>query len=1022
MFLKNSAVFPVFQQWNSNGWISEIGNGASSSIEITVQPDNTPYLYVDLYRNSVDDGAAMICTSLETSEIEAGTAAGEVTPFWFQFDYRVEGGDGNANVFVGLFNEDGDNDQSPALNWAGCILSGSSAIGRVYNDSGFSSAATMTGASSGSLHRFKMYVYNENGKTLANLDLYTVDKVTFEETKIGSVDGFVLLDSGETFEQGLDVIGVRNTCFMAGPHAQYSIDNIYFSTEHSNREAPSPSFADLSVNGVLGSGSADFDPWNTNRWANWYSDGKLIRPFTIDCDVTMASGYDYSNPWAPDVSMLATNYDYLIYMGDCSRGITFNGNGTFIDLRIAKPSLGELYSNYRAYPSADRHALTEGILCKVARKSLIGPTEIKNIWIKGCTHGIRTWSSTSQSHPLILNNCDMRRNQWGIYLNGTATTVTNCSIMQSALGGMYLGNGSHDNTIVDNVWQDNNYQQDAHFSDICIDSTYGNILSGNDHWAPLAGTYHTAAKLFRNKGDGTLRENGACFNVIANNTVDGYSVAYEVGARMGMDVRYDLTDEGREYAQYNLLENNEISNTEFGIKVNTSGNIINGNIFSNVTHEILLHNVFYSLIETTIMNQTNTQVSYWFKNSDYTANSTYAEWFTYLDDRNIDIDVSNRFTHICSDGSADFDTYSGDATLLINDSLIVNTSTMNDVYASGGTPIDAAVGDFWEDLPGDEIAVIWDTPVSKVDGTNYYTILIYDSNGIEVNRSGKSTVRWGAIAAGDFTPGPGDEIAAVHSSDVDGMYPIYIFQRGHKDPAVTLLTNNTEKIWELAGGNFNTAGDGYDEVAAIYSGGATSVFYRKPTDTTWSSTTTETADLRDIAAGNFDGDAGNGDEIAGINTYSSLVRFYRPGTTNYYASGYIGGTRRWSAIAGGDFDGDSGADEVAVSSSLEDSGLYKIYCLSQGATQADQVIDQNVLGVSAIALDGGTFPVDSALRKYERVQGFSSSNYESTMSDWGESVVVLPSAPQTHAIPAFLLNTDPDDNSKQYLKVTPIVR
>jgi hypothetical protein len=347
---------------------------------------------------------------------------------------------------------------------------------------------------------------------------------------------------------------------------------------------------------------------------------------------------------------------------------------------------------------------------------------------------------------------------------------------------------------------------------------------------------------------------------------------------------------------------------------------------------------------------------------------------------------------------------------------------MNDVYSSGGKPIDVAVGDFWEDLPGDEIAVIWDTPVSKVDGTDYYTIIIYDSAGIEVNRAGKSSVRWEAIAAGDFTSDPGEEIAAVHSSAVNGTYPIYIFGRGRKDPFVTLHTNNTVKIARLAGGNFNTVDDAYNEVAAIYSGGSASVFYCKPTDTAWSNSTTSTAGLLDIAAGNFDGDSGNGDEIAGINNYSSMIRFYRPGTSGEYATGYIGGTRRWSAIGAGDFDGDSGTDEVAVSSSLEDNGLYKIYCLDQGSTQADKIIDQDVLGVPAIALDGGSFPVDPTLNQYERAQGFSSSDYGDVLSDWGECVVVLPSAPQTNATPAFLLNADPADNNKQYLKVTPIVR
>ena len=264
-FFGTAAPPTIFQEWDSSTWTTEIGSAADSNIEIIPRPNGTPYLYVDMYRNSVNNGAAMIYTPLKSSAITAGTTAGNVTPFWLQLDYRFDGGDGNANVFIGLFNRNGDNDQSPALNWIGGILNGSSMTGRAYNDDDYASASTMTGESSGTLHRFSMYVYNEDGQTRADLDLYTVDAVTFETTKIGSVDDFVVLESGETFQQGLDVLGVRNTCFSAGPHAQFSIDNIYFSTEHSNRAAPSPSFAALSVNGVLGSGAPEFDPWNTTH-------------------------------------------------------------------------------------------------------------------------------------------------------------------------------------------------------------------------------------------------------------------------------------------------------------------------------------------------------------------------------------------------------------------------------------------------------------------------------------------------------------------------------------------------------------------------------------------------------------------------------------------------------------------------------------------------------------------------------------------------------------------------------------
>jgi hypothetical protein len=195
--------------------------------------------------------------------------------------------------------------------------------------------------------------------------------------------------------------------------------------------------------------------------------------------------------------------------------------------------------------------------------------------------------------------------------------------------------------------------------------------------------------------------------------------------------------------------------------------------------------------------------------------------------------VSDKFMHIRSDyNSPNFDNYTGSATLVISPSLMVDSenrvpdlsgdqyinmqdlvnlgdywfmsgcdfdngfcdgmdlthgggvdykelgmlgadwltgNNMKDVMAAGGTPIDIAVGDYWVDNPGDEIAVIWDTPISNVDYTDYYTISIYDTNGIEINHCGRSTVKWAAIASGNFISLTGDEIAAVPSSAVGGV-------------------------------------------------------------------------------------------------------------------------------------------------------------------------------------------------------------------------------------------------------------
>jgi hypothetical protein len=423
------------------------------------------------------------------------------------------------------------------------------------------------------------------------------------------------------------------------------------------------------------------------------------------------------------------------------------------------------------------------------------------------------------------------------------------------------------------------------------------------------------------------------------------------------------------------------------------------------------------------LNQPETKVSYWFKNSDYTGNSTYLAWFAMQDDRNASIDVADRFTHIRSDGTPAFDSYTGPATLLINDSQIVDPATMADVYKSGGTPIDIAVGDFWEDNPGDEIAVIWDAPVSKINGINYYTIIIYDSNGIEVNRCGKSLTKWKAITAGNFISLKGDEIAAIPDAAIDGKYPIYVFARGRKIASVTNLPTNTIEINALTGGNFNTGTDGYDEIAFVYSNSQKNINYCKPTLTSWSSTSTGAVTILNLAGGNFDGDASNGDEVAMIrNTRKALVYLYRPGAATYYATVGPDSGPTFGAIAAGNFDGDA-ADEIAVSLETAVNGEYQNLCYNQDGTTYFKELSQNVQGVTAKAIAACDMPVYTTLGLYERAQGFTSSNYGSTMSSWGDCVAVLPSAAQTtNAIPVFLLNANPASSTQEYLKVVPIVR
>jgi hypothetical protein len=563
---------------------------------------------------------------------------------------------------------------------------------------------------------------------------------------------------------------------------------------------------------------------------------------------------------------------------------------------------------------------------------------------------------------------------------------------------------------------------------VAVDSTVGNIFEGNTHVSSTdpGNRFNAAYKVYRNMGElDVLRENPPDGNVFRNNTISDYDIGFDVGSRMGMSSVWDMTDEGRDYASYNSFQSNTVTDTSVAIKINCSGNRIDGNYFTGVTHPILLHCVWNSLTETFIKNQDGARVSYWFNNSEWTTNSNWATWFAAQRARNSGVAESAKYIHIGYSGTPAFDSYAGEATLVknggANTSQIIDGTTMKDVYQSAGTPIDLAVGDFWEDSPGDEVAVIWDSPVSSVDGTDYYTIIIYDSNGMEVNRCGKSLVKWRAITTGDFIDLQGDEIAAVHEESVDGKYPIYIFARGRKDASVILQSGNTVKPLALAGGNFNPAGDSYDEVAFVRQDSPNTIRCVKPTDTVWSTNITGAINVFDMAAGDFDGISTNGDELAVISATVSHAVLYKPGSTTHYSFAGPAAGAIPVAIAAGNFDEDA-ADEVALARSTAVGGGYPIQCYNQTGTDCIKEMSQNVLGVPARAIAACEVSVGATLGFYERVQGFAGEDYSSAMSTWRECVAVLPSAPQTNAIPLFLLNSDPLDSAKEYLKVVPMVK
>ena len=592
-----------------------------------------------------------------------------------------------------------------------------------------------------------------------------------------------------------------------------------------------------------------------------------------------------------------------------------------------------------------------------------------------------------------IDDVVLERNIWGLFPRGANVSVRNCDIRENVLGGLYGEYNSHNWSFRNNTFRDNNTSGHVSYGDIVLDACYDYEIIDNNFLEPICSSssipdYHTAISLYRNRGEaGDIREHASHSHIIENNNFSGYNVAIDFSVRMGRPSSLDLSNEGRCYTSNNLVKNCNFADCKIGILVRNNYTSIEQNIFSNVEKEIVLHNVFYSMHHNTI-NQPSSTVWLWSIESDY---SNYSDYLPYGNGMGRQITKDEKFYHVISpEGTPSF-ANQGTATLLVSTTVLVPEACdlncdnivnlkdlskfadswltygedlpytfqstnidstgnvdfkdfnicsqryllgndMLDTYSSGGKPIGVAVGNMAVYTPGDEIAVIWNRAVSKVDDNEYFTIIIYDQNGVELDRCGRSEIRWDKIAVGNFLPDTGYikenatyEIAAVHTlPDPNGKYPVYVFRKGFMEPAIIMLEDNENPFVDITAGDFKTTLDEYDEIAYKFDG-TTVINIVKPSVLTWATTITGVqANVIDIISGDFDGTVSNGDEIAAITDAIGPVLLYRRGTYSNYATAADTG-QNWNMIVGGDFDGDSRPrDEIAVVSDTPVNGTYKI--------------------------------------------------------------------------------------------------
>lgn len=560
----------------------------------------------------------------------------------------------------------------------------------------------------------------------------------------------------------------------------------------------------------------DFAPWNQTLWADYYDEsGRVTKPFQINEDVVFETR---ATPWK---LVLSPDFNGTSLFEVTGRGITVDGNGVEVDATSAIHSqpLATMYTAGRG--PWDIIPTVSGILFTQPNQDGKAATVIKNFTVKGFHRGVRLGNPNSFAHAVIVENCILARNVIGLYTNGNNAIIQNNQIIENGFCGVYSGYRSYGNMFTKNTFRDNVlFQAQASYGEFVGDACYNTSIVDNIFAKSLINNNslkHIGISIYRNEGeDYNLREDIPMNSLIQGNKFNSYSLAVHVASRMGRNPNYDITKEGRDYAFYNQIKNNEIIDCSVGIKINSEGNTIDGNIFTNTNYPIVLHPVFFKLKNTTINNQPNETVHIWYVKSDYSTVPDQDYLFNHQDNINGSILRSEKRVEVFSAiGTPDFTAVGG----INTNEFKLNPTPPEDLLWDHrfGNPIVKKQGEFQANLPGNEIAAIWNEKISRVGNTDYHSILIFDQYGTEINRCGRSEIGWSQLAVGYFTRNSGEmEVAAVPKAAINGKYPVYIFRRGYADPQIILYPDNTNA-------DINISSDTYHRLVVTFGNGQSPV-------------------------------------------------------------------------------------------------------------------------------------------------------------------------------------------------------
>lgn len=573
-----------------------------------------------------------------------------------------------------------------------------------------------------------------------------------------------------------------------------------------------------------------FEPWDQIVFSEYYnSQGELTKTIPIDSSVWF--GYRDSS-WSP---VIASTFEGAQLFSISKGGILIDGNNLEVDGRQEALLTSNVTQLWQLGDAAfDGNVIPKRfIFYNAPVDSLVSDsTFISDLHIQGFHEGFR--SDRGTNHPLSVRDCSFVRCEEGLYVKGTSAVYDNLVIAENNNYGVYSGSKSTNNIFKNCTFRDNTIRQNnISWADFVGDTYWRSALLNNSFLGSSDSSVNKrliGISVYRNAGeaDGTgnpnIREQMPNRNSIRGNSFTGYTVGIHQGSRMGRNSgANDAAREGRDYAFYDTIQYNQFIDTEVGIKVNTEANTVQGNTFQTVSYPVVIQCVFFEL-DVSIFEQQDDDVHIWYLAEDYPANTSSINYDNLFDfqasdaqdgEASDEIDKNEKKVTVHTESAISLQPnfiFSGpDSILNVNPTAALGFLENFRV----GSPIDTAQADFTTDLDGLEIAAIYDERISEVNGQKRYSILVFDENGTEINRAGKSGIKWGQITVGDFdfTNNNKKEIAAVpatlgkkvgqnfneNSADsllqerISVAYPVFLFQRGFEKPMYVRYIFNANK-------------------------------------------------------------------------------------------------------------------------------------------------------------------------------------------------------------------------------------